>query len=214
MGHGTRHPILQRLTQALDAAIPGSSRADLPGQVETDDEAALRDWVLRHHGQYGLDPIWILTGIGQPPLAGNRAATGVAPVFAMSPIDPQTGRWRPMVVERIALAPSILSPTRFVVRMDARTMEPRIRQGAYLVVDTEQVGIPEKSGSCPDRTDQARIFAVDLAGEGLVVRLVQREMRLGRLELTGLVPAVPPQFVSPESEIRVVGRVVWVAQTL
>jgi hypothetical protein len=218
MAHHTSNPIFERLTQALEATIPGAARpfggGNLPAPAGTEDESALRDWILRNHGRYGLDPLWILTGIGQPPRLLEAGSPPLAPVFAMSPIDPQTGRWRPLVRERIALAPSILSPTRLVVRMDDRGMEPRIRQGAYLVVDSGDVRIPEKSADGENQARTAPIFAVDVIGEGLVVRLVQHEARRSRLLLTGLDPAFPTLFLPVETETRVLGRVVWVAQTL
>ena len=78
MGHDTHLPILERLTRTLQAVVPGVGRPGgtvfLPLLDDSWDEKALREWVLRHHGQYGLDPVWFLTGIGRPP-ADIRATT-------------------------------------------------------------------------------------------------------------------------------------------
>lgn len=93
MGPNARHSIFDRLTQALQAAFPAPVRPFGLDVLAQCDEAALRDWVLRHHGQYAIDPVWVLTGHGHPPDPTPRDATAPTPVFAMSPIDPRTGDW-------------------------------------------------------------------------------------------------------------------------
>lgn len=136
----------------------------------------------------------------------------------MASIHPRTGRWRLAEVERIALAPSLLSPTRFVTRMDSRALEPRIRLGAYLIVDTAQELVPATSvapTTAMPPTEEASVFAVDLHGEGLVVRLARYVSALNRLELLALERKAPTLVVpGDDPDCRVVGRVVWVAQDL
>jgi hypothetical protein len=216
MGHNAPNPLFDRLAQALKAAIPAPVRpfgsASLAPPDCRPDDVSVRDWVLRHHGQYGLDPVWILTGQGQPPGTAPRTAVPVTPVFAMPPIDPRTGHWQPLPVGSINLPPSVLTPSRFVVRMDNRAMEPRIRPGAYLVVETAAVEIP----GTPTRADgEARLFAVDVPGEGLLVRMVHDDVGLGRLVLTSLDRNYPPLFLPRIADNPpVIGRVVWVAQAL
>jgi hypothetical protein len=209
-----RHPILVRLERALLAigANHAARRLELlTPALQSQDNKQLHSMALRHCREYGLDSAWILSGHGKAAKAFapvSPAVSELTPVFAMASVHPQSGRWRLKEIERIALAPELLSPTRFVTRMDGRCLEPRIRHGAYLVVDTARDRVPE-------RPDASTPFAVDVQGEGLVVRLARYERSAHRLELTGVAPNVPP-FVVPcgAPDSRVVGQVVWVAQCL
>ncbi|MHC1710784.1 MAG: helix-turn-helix transcriptional regulator [Solidesulfovibrio sp.] len=214
MGPVVHHPILVRLERAL-LAIGASHAARrlelLTPALQSQDNKQLESMALRHCREYGLDSVWILTGHGEAGGVHPFSSGGVSeltPVFAMTSVYPQSGRWRLKEIERIPLAPELLSPTRFVTRMDGRCLEPRIRHGAYLVVDTAR-------GQVPEGSDASTPFAVDVQGEGLVVRLARYERSANRLELTGVEPNVPP-FVVPcgAPDSRVVGQVVWVAQSL
>lgn len=221
MGHDAHHPIRRRLAKALLVALPEPIRAfdALPAAGDAADpladETALRDWVLRHYVRYGLDPVWILTGRGASPARDDPPGTRLAPVFAMSPIDPESGRWQPTIVGRIALDETIMTQGRFVIRLEDRALEPRIRCGAYLVVDPA----PDRLADIPTVTDPPSatgpVLAVAIPGEGLVVRFASREPGKNRLVLAGLDPAYP-HLVMPWATAaeRLVGRVVWMAQTL
>jgi hypothetical protein len=219
MGHDTHHPIRSRLTRALDAAVHSSFRRPVPPAFlpiqDEEDEERLREWVLRHHTQYGLDPIWILTGIGQEPSGAHPPAPALTPVFAMSTIDPRTGLWQPTAVECIALGPECISQGQFVVRMEDRSMEPRIRYGAYLIVDPEQVLLPEKPAGPQPVQPEGRIFALALPGEGLIARIAQVEKTMHRVILSALAEDYPPLFLSREAAKTLVkGRVIRLAQTI
>lgn len=205
-----KHPVFVRLGQALQAigAHHAARRLELAQSLfEKRDDTGIRSLALRHCREYGLDATWILQGQGQGPDSAGLPPD-LTPVFAMTSVHPRTGRWRLEEVERIALSPEILSPTRFVTRMDSRALEPRLRLGAYLVVDTALDRIPGK-----DDPDAA--LAVDVRGEGLVVRMARYDRRSNMLELAALDRTLPPLVVPcGEPESRVVGRVVWVAQAL
>ena len=219
MGHDTHHPIRKRLAQALTATIECLSRdvARLPSPAPDagEDERRLREWVLRHHARYGLDPIWILTGVGQPSSTLRQTDDRLTPVFAMSAIDPHTGSWRPYVVERIALGPELIDQDQFVLRMDDRSMEPRIRQGAYLIVDPHQKTLPEKSPSPEPAGLQGRIFAVEVPGEGLVARITQVETPAHRVLLSSLCDNGQVRILPRTMAQKLVkGRVIRIAQSL
>lgn len=218
MGNDTPNPIYQRLSQALDASVSATNdpsiRDALHDLSDAQGDAAVRDWVLRHHVRLGLDPVWILTGVGQPPRP-LKTDDGIAtPVFATTSIDPRTGHWRPLIRERIGLPAALVSPGRFVIRMESRAMEPRLRLGAYLVVDESQTDLPAPPSGQEEQVTQGPVLAVEVPGEGLVVRLARLDAQRQRLVLTGLDPSCPPYSLSRHTEYRVVGRVVWVAQTL
>ena len=203
MQHATRHQIRIRLLHALTAkgnietarAFAATFDATTPGPDET---MALVDKACR---TYDLDRAWILHGENGMDVAQET------PVFAMQRVSPASGRWQLEEVERIMLGTSILGPGRFVTKMESRALEPNIRQGAYVVVDTEQDRVPADNAT-------AAAFAVDIHGEGLVVRLA-RMRDADHLELFSADSHLPPVVVPlGDSDSRVVGRVVWVAQTL
>ncbi len=201
--------IIERLVRALTAhgAHAAAKRLAWAHPLLTQgDDAARRSLALRHCREYALDADWVLLGRGRPENAAPLPA--LTPVFAMSSVNPDTGRWQRREIERIAFSSDILSPGRFVSRMEERCLEPRILQGAYMVIDADDDSVPE------DRESQAA-FAVDMRGEGLVVRLARHDRDASLLELFGLTPDCPPFFTPPgDSESLLVGRVVWVAQPL
>ena len=212
MGQDRPNTILIRLKAALllAGATNAAARLDAarPILAQGNDDG-IQSLALRHCREYGLDPAWILGGQEQAAAPPGPCAT-LTPVFAMSATHPVTGRWQLREIERIALAPPLLGPSRFVIRMDSRALEPRIRQGAYLVVDTDQ---DAASGTGEDVL--AAPFAMDIQGEGLVVRLLRYDSRMDRLELSALDHRTPSLTLSRDAEqCRVVGRVVWVAQML
>ncbi|MHC1789082.1 S24 family peptidase [Solidesulfovibrio sp.] len=201
--------IVLRLAQALTARGAHDAARQLAcahPPIDTANEAEVRSLALQHCREHALDPDWVLLGLGRPENPPPKAE--LTPVFAMNSVHPTTGRWQWREIERIALSPTILSPGRFVSRMEQRCLEPHIRHGAYLVIDTTRSRVPE------DREKQ-EAFAVDVRDEGLVVRLTWLERSAGRLVLEGLAPSFPPLYAPWKSpECRVVGRVAWVAQPL
>ena len=216
MEQDARNAIFLRLREALLArgAKDAARRLDIVRSVlDTQDDAALNSLALRHCREFDLDPAWILHGQGEPAVPETPVAW--APVFAMSATHPRTGRWQLREIERIALAPSILSPSRFVTRMDSPALEPCIHKGAYLVVDTAQdtIGPPNVA---PQAADAATVpFAMDIQGQGLVVRMLPSRRNPAQAQPaacdTGEAGA---GYVRDGEHARIVGRVVWVAQTL
>lgn len=213
MAQQAPHPLLIRLQSALEAkgAHQAAKRLDMAAAYYPEgNQEGLRSLVLRHCREYGIDPGDILRQDGLEPA---DADVDVTPVFAMASTHPCTGNWRLTEIERIALSSRLLGPTRFVTRMLGRALEPRIHQGAYLVVDTAQNLPPAKSqADLPVETESAP-FALDIKGEGLVVRLTRYDPGRDSWELAALDTAVPPMCVPRASEgCRLVGRVIWVAQ--
>jgi hypothetical protein len=132
----------------------------------------------------------------------------LTPVFAMSPIDPRTGRWRIEEIERIALPSQVAASSRFVARMEESVMEPQVRQGAYLVIDMAQDRLPEEGSA-------RALYAVSLRGEGLVVRLAHWDVPGRRMVLSDLRPGGLPLYVAADSpDSALIGRVAYIAQPL
>ncbi len=213
MGHEVRHPMLARLKLALQAkgAFKAARRLDMAAiYYPEENEAGVRSLVLRHCREYGIAPEDIA---GEDLVDSLTGGVSLTPVFAMGSTHPRTGCWRLTEIERIALSSRLLGPSRFVTRMDSRALEPRIRLGAYLVVDTAQELPPTaaRPGLAPEAEGAA--FALDLKGEGLLVRLTRYDADHDRWELAALDRSVPPMVVPRGTDgCRLVGRVVWVAQ--
>lgn len=216
MEKDARNAIFLRLRAALLArdAKDAASRLEIVRSVlDANDDAALNSLAMRHCREFDLDPAWILHGQGED--ASVQTPVAWAPVFAMSATHPRTGRWQLREIERIALAPSILSPSRFVTRMDSPALEPCIHKGAYLVVDTAQDTIAP-ANAAPQTTEASTApFAMDIQGQGLVVRMLpyrcsppQAQPAAGDAEKAGTAR------VRDGEHARIVGRVVWVAQSL
>lgn len=219
MDHDMRSPLRKRLAQAL-ATTPQnlSSNAICPPPAIPDpeeDERCLREWVLRHHTRLGLDPVWILAGIDRRSADAPRPARPLTPIYAMSAINPQTGAWQPQVVDRLALGPELVGPGEFVIRMEDRSMEPRIHPGAYLIVDPKQTELPDPSEMPRPLQDDAPIFAVDVPGEGLAARIARMEQPSHRIVLAALGLEGQPRILSPNAAPHPVkGRVVRLVQHL
>lgn len=219
MGHEKHNPIRERLNQAINMSRRGPVRptgiAIPPIRDEQADADILREWVLRNHAAYGFDPVWVLTGIGRPPEADSTPPARLTPVFDQSAIDRTTGQWHPMVLERIALPPDMISPRNLVIRLDDRSMEPRLHLGAYLVIDPDQLTLPDPPADPQTLTPDGRVFAVALPWEGLVVRMAHRDSAANRAVLSALNRDCPPLSLPLETvEEHLLGRVVRLAQAL
>lgn len=215
MGQDARNAILIRLKAALLAkgAADAAKRLDIVRSLlATQDDAAIRSLARRHCREYALNPAWILEGRERETALLPDAATTWAPVFAMAATHPGTGRWQLREIERIALAPFMLGPSRFVIRMDSAALEPRIRRGAYLVVDTaEDAGAARNDAAERGVSEPTAPFAMDIRGKGLVVCMLPD----GQGELAALRQKEVEGVLSGEAvPTRIVGRVVWVAQSL
>ncbi|EFL53052.1 hypothetical protein DesfrDRAFT_0100 [Solidesulfovibrio fructosivorans JJ]] len=217
MGQEARDSILARLKTALRTrgAKDAVDRLDLITCALTTemDAAAFYAWVMRYCREYDLDPDWVFDGKGRD--APPDCPVAMTPVFAMSSTHPRTGRWLLREIERIALAPRIVGPSRFVIRMDSPALEPRIRKGAYLVVDTRRDAVDGTDAALPTREETVP-FAMDIQGKGLVVRMLPYGQGADR-KIAGKDDSLAVEDVVTgdiAGHARIVGRVVWVAQTL
>jgi len=217
MGQQARDAILARLKTALCArgANDGANRLDLLTSALTADmdAAAFGSWIMRHCREYDLDPDWIFQGKGRD--APPDCPVAMTPVFAMAVTHPRTGHWQLREIERIALAPRIVGPSRFVIRMDSPALEPRIHKGAYLVVETCQDARDRPQAAAPQTQGKTAPFALDILGKGLVVRMLPYGGGDDG-ETTGEDSGIPLEeaVIGDTGHARIVGRVVWVAQAL
>ena len=125
-------------------------------------------------------------------------------VHAMNSLAPKTGTWTPTVIESIQIAESLVRPHLLVVRMEDDGMEPVIRRQAYVGLDRDDVTV--RSGE---------IYALDIPGEGLVVKRVERDSDRGRLRLVSASPRHAERSLAQDGpDYVVIGRVVWGIQDL
>jgi hypothetical protein len=175
-------------------------------------------WLVTLYRAYSLEPDWIV--YGQLPAtkrddgslaAGVRESAvsyATAPsrvtVHAMDRTDPETGAWVREVLETIPLFDSLRRPHLLVVKMDNASMEPTIRRTAYVGLNADDV-----------RLRSGEIYALDVPGEGLVIKRVVRDLEKKRLGMIADNPAHQPLFLPLDNPgVTAVGKAVWVIQEL
>ena len=176
-------------------------------------------WLLALYRGFGLEPDWILYGqhpvtrreYHDPSSGGVRESSGTyaAPpvrisVFAMDRTDPATGRWLREKLETIPLIEALARPALIVVKMDNASMEPAIRRNAYIGLDSDDT-----------RLRSGEIYALDLPGEGLVIRRVVRNLERKRLLLLADNPTHHElDLPLDDPGIVPVGKAVWIIQEI
>jgi len=175
-------------------------------------------WLVTLNLQLGLEPLWILTGQepmsrrdGATPADGIReSAMGYAAppsrvtVHAMARTDPETGHWLREGLETIPLLESLRRPNLLVVKMDNASMEPIIRRGAYVGLDSDDV-----------RLRSGEIYGLDIPGEGLVIKRVVRDLEKQRLAILADNPTHQGQYLPLDNPgVTPIGKAVWVIQDI
>jgi hypothetical protein len=175
-------------------------------------------WLITLYRSLGLEPDWVLYGqepisrrdgftLGaavREPLGGYAGAPTKATVYAMRQTDPATGCWLREALESIPLFDGLKRPNLLVVKMDSAGMEPTIRRDAYVGIDCDDV-----------RMRSGEVYAMDIPGEGLVIKRVIRDLEAKRLTLLADNPTHQAQNLSLEHPgITPVGRAVWIIQEI
>lgn len=175
-------------------------------------------WLITLYRTFGLEPDWILYGqepvsrqVGLPlPTGVRETASGYAAppsrvtVYAMARTDPETGAWTREGLESIPLLESLNRPNLLVVKMDNTSMEPVIRRNAYVGIGGDDV-----------RLRSGEIYALDIPGEGLVVKRVVRDLEKKRLVILADNPAHQEQCLPLENPgITPVGKAIWIIQEI
>jgi SOS-response transcriptional repressor LexA len=175
-------------------------------------------WLITLYRACGLEPDWVL--YGQEPITrwedGTASVslheTGAtystpptrATVQAMPRTDPQTGAWVREALESIPVPESLTRANLLVVRMEGSGMEPGIRRNAYVGIDCDDVRI--RSGE---------IYALDMPGEGLIIKRAVRDLEKQRLLLLSDNPSHQTQSLPLENPgIAIIGKAIWVIQEI
>jgi hypothetical protein len=175
-------------------------------------------WLVTLYRMFALEPDWILYGQMPPSrreggivFSGVRESAGAyasppsrVTVFAMARTDPENGSWIREGQETIPLIESLNRPNLLVVKMDTSSMEPIIRRNAYVGLDCDDT-----------RLRSGEIYALDVPGEGLVIKRVIRDLEKQRLTLLAENPAHQQLSLPLENPgVTALGRAVWVIQEL
>lgn len=176
-------------------------------------------WLITLYRACGLEPDWILygqepasrfapeavAGVHEPGAAYAAATPARATVYAMPRTDPGTGAWVKDGLESIPLPDALVRADLLVVRMDNGSMEPGIRYNAYVGIDCADVA-PLRGGE---------IYALDMPGEGLIIKRVVRDVEKQRLVLVADMPQYPTISLPLDNPgVGVLGKAVWVIQEI
>jgi phage repressor protein C with HTH and peptisase S24 domain len=182
------------------------------------------EWLLKLYRSRGLNPDWIVDGQGEvylkPDMEGAFALPEVNEPQAAYQRSPARGRvvnvssmagkmngdgqWRPEFIEQLSLAEIYHAPNLLVVKVDGSAMEPIMRRGSYVGIDTDQ-----------KRVLSGEIYALTLPEEGLALRRVFWDADAGVFRLRAENPAHPERLLPAGQEKAVIlGRCIWVIQSL
>ncbi|KHK04347.1 S24 family peptidase [Desulfovibrio sp. TomC] len=175
-------------------------------------------WLVTLYRTFALEPDWILYGQMPPsrregatlPSGVRESAGGYASppsrvtVYTMACTDPEHGNWTREAQETIPLLESLNRPNLVVVKMDNCSMEPVIRRSAYVGLDCDDI-----------RLRSGEIYALDVPGEGLVIKRVIRDLEKQRLAMLAENPAHQSLYLPLDNPgVATVGKAVWVIQEL
>lgn len=181
------------------------------------------DWYLKLYRSHGLNPDWLSDGIEpmylKPGMAESSAnfqgvaeasaAYGKTPsrsrvvnVSSMAGLVTDQGGWQPDFVSQLSVPETLHKPAILVVRVDGAGMEPLIRRGAYVGLDSDRT-----------RVRSGEIYGIYVPHEGLVLKRVFFDADNDRFLLRSENPEHPEQSVpTSAAEDKIIGRVVWLLQ--
>lgn len=190
------------------------------------------DWYMKLFEKFGLNPDWLKKGVGpmylrteedgyQPvegPAAGRvfenpakfgdpDARSSVVTIHSMQNVEVSNEgeeARRFTSVGKLSIPQSFAGATIQIFRVDACSMEPLIKKGAYVGLDTAQTNI--LSGE---------IYGVYVPYEGISIKRIFLDAANQRFILRSENPAHPEQYLPMDRCTEdVVGRVVWNLQTM
>lgn len=185
------------------------------------------DWYMKLFEKFGLNPDWLKKSVGpmylrteqgyEPvdgPAAGHvfedsakfgdpDARNTVVTVYSMQSVEAD-GERKLKGVGKLSIPQSFAGNTVQVVRVDASGMEPLIKKGAYVGLDTEQVNIVS-----------GEIYGVHVPYEGISLKRIFLDAENSRFILRSENQVHPEQYLPVDKHLEsVAGRVKWVLQAL
>lgn len=180
-------------------------------------------WYLSLIRKLSINPEWIDTGFGAKYLApsaalnegsahlhepqavyGGQEAPQYVPVYSMSGEAAHDGSWNKVVVQQLCISPEFNIPSLMVVKMEGTSMEPFLRAGAYVGLDTEKRSV--LSGE---------VYAVQIPFGGLVLRRVYLNAESEKIILKADNAGYADQELSFQNhQGNIIGRLAWVMQAV
>lgn len=188
------------------------------------------EWYMKLFESFGLSPDWLKKGTGPMFLRTEQGYTPVdgpageangrqlfessgqynepdaknVVVTVHSPLEPYDLETPAPSVGKLNIPMSFAHPGLYVIRVEASSMEPSIRRGAYVSLDTMQKTVVS-----------GELYGVNLPYEGVVIKRVYLDTPNNCYILRSENPAHPEMTVPIDnSRTFIVGRVSWLLQKM
>ncbi len=188
------------------------------------------EWYLKLFKKFGLNPDWLEEGLGPwylknkhgeyVPSDGPLPESGVKAQYAdfsgpdnkgtlvtihsMQVEGEEPDKWAPLPLGKLNIPQSFAKPSIQVLKVSASSMEPSIRRGAYVGVDTAHTHI-----------ESGEIYALYIPFEGLALKRIFHDPENSRFILRSENPNHPEQYLPVQKRgDRIYGRAVWVLQEI
>lgn len=164
-------------------------------------------WYLKNkHGEYvtsdGTVPQGVMETLGS--YAGPENKGTVITIHSMQVEIKENGNWAPVPVGRLNIPQSFARTGLQVLKTGAASMEPLIRRGAFVGVDTQHKHI-----------ESGELYALFIPHEGIALKRVFHDPENKRYILRSENVLHPEQYLPVERRDELIyGRVVWVLQDL
>ncbi len=183
------------------------------------------DWYMKLFSRFGLNPDWLKNAVGpmylrteqgyapvDMPAGGHLfedaaqygepdAKSAVVSVYSTLPVADGSPR---QSIGKLNIPMSYSHPGLHVVRIDSSSMEPCLRKGAFVGLDTTQRHVVS-----------GELYGVDLPYEGLSIKNVYLDAQNSRIILRSHNAAHPETELPLEGHDKhIAGRVTWVLQRL
>lgn len=134
----------------------------------------------------------------------NTTVGQVVPVHGAAAAGPAVERWEPEPIAHVCIPFTYYRESILIVQIEGRSMEPEIRSGAFVGLDTAQRDLVA-----------GEKYGVRVPYEGLTVKRIFIDPKARELVLRSNNPEHPEMRVPlDEREDLIVGRAVWVMQGL
>lgn len=175
--------------------------------------------------EFGLSAEWLLLEEGEPeqthtirrlaPNAPHDPACilgpddttpvgHVVPVFAMAAGGNGLDRWEPEPIAHVCIPLTYYKETILIVQVDGRSMEPEIKHGSFVGIDTAQRGYVA-----------GETYGLRVPYEGLTIKRLFVDHEAGLFRLRSINPDHPEiRLPMEDRDDIIVGKAVWVFQGL
>lgn len=169
------------------------------------------EWLLLGSGKTESDMSIRRLGPGSPTdaacVVGPDDATPigrVVPVHTAAAGGPAMERWEPEAICQVCIPLTYYRESILIVQIEGRSMEPEIRSGAFVGLDTDQRDLVT-----------GEKYGVRVPYEGLTVKRIFVDPKARELVLRSINPEHPEMRVPlDDRDGLIVGRAVWVMQGL